>query len=79
MKAKVLNGEVEKGDTVAYSTRTGSHQDMNIGTVLDVVEVAHPYLHGKTSSGLRVEVTRTSGHRGNHQALLRVLDRVVKL
>jgi hypothetical protein len=77
--AKVLNGEVQAGDTIAYSTRTGSYQDMTIGTVAEVTEAStwgspvHPVL--------KVRPTLTSGY---HVAPFKIvtltsLDRVVKM
>lgn len=80
MKAKVLNGEVEKGDKIAYATSSGSSLMMNIGDVLDVVELPHRYRGDKCVTKLRVRVTQsTSYHSLPREVVIGVLDRVVKL
>ena len=68
--AKVLNGEVQAGDRVAYATRHGSWMDMHIATVLAEVDGA-----------LQVEVTQGTGWRDREprKTTIYVLDRVVKL
>jgi len=70
--AYVLNGYVEPGDRVAWSTRSGSYQDMSIGEVVLVTPMG----------ALKVRLELTSGFRTSHGpsvVTLKVTDRVVKL
>jgi hypothetical protein len=70
MAAKVLNGEVQAGDRVAYATRYGSWMTMNIAKILEV----------RQDGGLTVQVEQTSNRYANDRPrILGVLDRVVKL
>ena len=81
MTAEVLNGVVEVGDSVAYATRGGSSLDMNIGVVLEVLEVPHPWRsNGDTINKLRVRTeTSTDIYRLPRTVVIGQLYRVVKL
>lgn len=69
--AKVLNGEVQPGDRVAYATRQGSWMTMNIARVVAV---------GEQGRCLDVQVEQSSdGYANDRIRILGVLDRVVKL
>jgi|SRR5579871_6017768 len=69
--AKVLNGSVQEGDKVAYSSRSGSWMTMSIGIVTEVRPLA-----GK----ICVRVEQSSDHwLHNRVVTLSRLDRVVKL
>lgn len=76
--AKVLNGEVKAGDQIAYSTRSGSYQDMTIGEVVEVRKLAGQLsVRPLTWSGYRVPY---NGNDGTGRIVtLTALDRVVKL
>lgn len=78
--AKVLNGEVQAGDRVAYATRRYSHMDMHIGRVLEVTEKDHAWKEGVKVAVLKLEVEQSTGW-GNlpRKTTIGVLDRVVKL
>lgn len=85
-KAEVLNGKVGVGDYVAYSTRSGSTQDMHIGEVLEVIKMTKPdYFHRggeRIVPKLRVRVTKSSSsswRRSPWTATIGCLERVVKV
>lgn len=71
---KVLNGEVSVGDTIAYSTRSGSSHEMTIAEVVEI-PAGFPCLKVRM-----VEATDSKWRAHPKQILtLTVLDRVVKL
>lgn len=75
-----MNGIVEWGDSVAYATRGGSSLDMNIGVILEVLEVPHPWKDGETINKLRVQTEEsTDTYRLLRTAVIGQLHRVVKL
>ena len=76
--AKVMNGEVQAGDMIAYSTRAGSGQYMSIAKVLEVIEQDNDWRG--THPALRVEVTQsTDYYTVPRRTTISVLRRVVKL
>lgn len=77
--AKVLNGEVQAGDRVAYATRCGSRMTMNIGLVVEVAERELSYSDRKVPI-FRVQVEQSSDSFASDRIrTLDQLDRVVKL
>lgn len=79
MKAEVLNGWVEAGDTIAYPNRFGSSLDMKIAIVEDVTERPHAWKRGQTVKVLSVKVIKGSDVDRPYRTHVGVLSRVVKL
>jgi len=78
--AKVLNGEVQAGDRVAYATRSGSWMTMNIGQVTEVGERVFGYWTDRKVPILKVKVDQSSdSFVSGRVRTLDQLDRVVKL
>jgi hypothetical protein len=80
--AKVLNGEVQAGDRVAYATRDGNSAAIHLGTVVGIRKKPHSWKKGVMISVLKVKVeTETCAGWRSQDRLRHVgeLDRVVKL
>jgi hypothetical protein len=84
-QAEVLNGKVGAGDYVAYSTRSGSNQDMHVGEVLEVIKTTTLGWYGsgeRIVTKLRVRVTDSSSctwGRLPRAVMIGCLERVVKV
>lgn len=78
--ARVLNGEVQVGDRVAYATRDGNCAAIHLGTVVGIREKPHSWREGVKVTTLKVQVeieTDPAWHSRTIPRTIGQLDRVV--